>query len=50
MKIQALERAFDIIELLADKPSGRSLSEISKALSLPVSTVHRISADLVEKG
>ncbi len=50
MKIQSLERAFNIIELLADFPSGVILNDIAKQLSLPLSTVHRIISDLMERG
>jgi len=50
MKVQSLERAFDIIELLSENASGMNLSEISDTLSLPASTVYRIVNDLVERG
>lgn len=50
MKIQSIDRAFDIIELLSLTPLGLNLSDMTQALSLPISTVYRITADLVEKG
>ncbi len=50
MSIQSIDRAFDIIELLSQTPRGMILSDMAAALSLPVSTVYRITADLVKKG
>ncbi|MDA3955631.1 IclR family transcriptional regulator [Oceanispirochaeta sp.] len=50
MSIQSIDRACDIIELLSHTPRGMILSDMAHALSLPVSTVYRISADLVKKG
>jgi len=50
MSLQSVHRTFDIIEFLSRKPAGVNLGELSAALSLPVSTVYRIAADLVKKG
>ncbi|MDC7235060.1 MAG: IclR family transcriptional regulator [Spirochaetales bacterium] len=50
MSIQSIDRAFDIIELISRNPQGITLSEMANALSLPISTVYRIAADLVKKG
>lgn len=50
MSIQSIDRAFDIIELVSQHSQGINLSELAAALSLPISTVYRITADLVKKG
>ncbi len=50
MKVQSLERAFDIIELLAEHPEGMILSDMALELSLHASTVYRLVNDLVERG
>ena len=50
MSIQSIDRAFDVIEYLAARPAGGTLSEIASALRLPVSSVFRITADLAESG
>jgi DNA-binding IclR family transcriptional regulator len=46
MKVQSLERAFDILENLARESSGLGLSEIAEATSLPRSTAFRLLAVL----
>ncbi|ADQ06242.1 transcriptional regulator, IclR family [Caldicellulosiruptor hydrothermalis 108] len=48
--IQVLERAINILELLGEKPKGIGISEISRELNLPKSTVHRILDTLLQKG
>lgn len=50
MSIQSIDRAFDIIELVSQYSQGINLSDMAEALSLPISTVYRITADLVKKG
>jgi DNA-binding IclR family transcriptional regulator len=50
MKVQSVERVFDIIEYVAGQRGGISLSEIASNLELPVSTVHRLLGSLVERG
>lgn len=50
MSIQSIDRAFDIIELVSHNSQGINLSDLASALSLPISTVYRITADLVKKG
>ena len=50
MSIQSIDRAFDIIELVSHNSQGINLSDMAAALSLPISTVYRITADLVKKG
>ncbi|MCB2191277.1 MAG: IclR family transcriptional regulator [Deltaproteobacteria bacterium] len=42
MKISSIEKGLLIIELLKDNSKGLSVSEISKQLGFPVSTVHHI--------
>ncbi len=45
--IQVIERAARILDALKDDPSGMSLSQIAKAVSLPRSTVQRIVGALI---
>lgn len=40
--VQSLERAFDILDILAGNPSGLGLSEVAAATGLPRSTVFRL--------
>ena len=40
LKVQSLDRAFDILELLGLEQNGYSLVQISERLGLPKSTVH----------
>jgi DNA-binding IclR family transcriptional regulator len=42
MKVQSLERAFDILDILAKEPAGFGLSEIAEAAGLPRSTAFRL--------
>src|SRR6056297_3281353 len=42
MKVQSIDRVFDILELLSVKHEGLSLTEISRRLELPTSTVFRL--------
>lgn len=48
--IQVLERALDLLELLAQADSGMSLSELARAAELSKATVHRILATLRQRG
>src|SRR5262245_40485869 len=48
--ISPIERALDILELLADCPEGVSVSELSRQLSLQKSVAHRMLAVLVKRG
>lgn len=50
MSVQSLDRAFEIIEILSDKSDGMALSDMAAELSLPVSTVHRLCASLMNRG
>jgi DNA-binding IclR family transcriptional regulator len=49
VRVQSLDRAFDILTLLGDEPNGTSLSEISERLDLPKSTVHRLLGVLSQR-
>lgn len=42
MKVQSIDRAFDILEHLSRNPEGLSLTSISQKLDLPTSTVFRL--------
>jgi len=42
MKVQSIDRVFDILELLSTEHEGLSLTEISQKLDLPTSTVFRL--------
>ena len=48
--IQVLDRAFDIIEILAVEKDGLGVTEIGNRLDLHKSTVHRIISALTERG
>ncbi len=50
MKVQSIDRAFDIIELLSSESNGMALKEITKNLSLPASTVHRLLNSMMSRG
>jgi IclR family transcriptional regulator, acetate operon repressor len=43
------ERILRVLEQLAHSPEGKTLSELSSALDLPVSATHRLLADLMEQ-
>lgn len=47
--IQSTERIFSVIELIAQENNGMGISEISRHLDLPKSTVHRIVNSLADK-
>jgi IclR family KDG regulon transcriptional repressor len=49
MKVQSIDRAFDILELLSREHEGLSLTEVGKRLSLPPSTVFRLLSVLKER-
>ena len=49
MKVQSIDRTFDILELLSRQHEGLSLTEIGKRLSLPPSTVFRLLSALKER-
>lgn len=45
-----IERALDILTLLADYPQGLPISDVSRRLELPKSAVHRLLSSLVGRG
>ena len=45
-----VQRSFDIVEVLASHPAGRTLSELATELDIPLSATHRLLADLIEAG
>jgi IclR family transcriptional regulator, KDG regulon repressor len=47
--VQTLERALDIIELLALQPDGLGVTEIAQRLELNKSTAHRLLSALLER-
>lgn len=50
LKVQSLDRAFDILELLGLEQNGYTLVQISERLALPKSTVHRLLGVLIQRG
>ncbi len=49
LKVQSLDRAFDILELLGMEQNGCTLVQISESLSLPKSTAHRLIGVLIQR-
>jgi IclR family transcriptional regulator, acetate operon repressor len=48
--VQSIERAFDLLEMLADVGGALGLSELATASGLPLPTVHRLIRTLVSRG
>jgi IclR family transcriptional regulator, acetate operon repressor len=48
--VQSLERAFDLLELLADAGGSQGLSQLSASSGLPLTTIHRLMGTLVQMG
>ena len=48
--MNALDRCFDLLEYLAERPEGRPLSTIAAELGFPLSATHRLLTDLVGRG
>jgi IclR family acetate operon transcriptional repressor len=48
--VQSLQRAFDLLDDLADAGGRATLSELTAASGLPAATIHRLLATLVELG
>ncbi|WP_243791611.1 IclR family transcriptional regulator [Saccharopolyspora gloriosae] len=48
--VQSIERAFDLLELMADAGGEVALSELAEASGLPLPTIHRIMRTLVSSG
>lgn len=48
--VQSVERAFDLLEAIADASSPQGLSELATAAGLPLPTAHRLMQTLVRRG
>ena len=48
--MQSIERAFDLLEMLADAGGALGLSELAATSGLPLPTVHRLMRTLVNRG
>jgi IclR family transcriptional regulator, acetate operon repressor len=48
--VQSIERAFDLLEMLADAGGALGLSELASQSGLPLPTVHRLMRTLVNRG
>jgi IclR family acetate operon transcriptional repressor len=48
--VQSIERAFDLLEMLADAGGALGLSELAAVSGLPLPTVHRLMRTLVNRG
>jgi IclR family transcriptional regulator, acetate operon repressor len=48
--VQSVERAFELLEVLADAGGELSLSQIAASSALPMPTIHRIVRTLVNRG
>jgi IclR family transcriptional regulator, acetate operon repressor len=48
--VQSIERAFDLLEMLADAGEPVGLSELATVSGLPLPTVHRLMRTLVNRG
>src|SRR5690606_3038008 len=48
--VQSIDRAFDILEVLAVEKDGLGVTEIGNRLGLHKSTVHRLLTAMAEKG
>jgi IclR family acetate operon transcriptional repressor len=48
--VQSIERAFDLLEMLADAGGALGLSELASTSGLPLPTVHRLMRTLVNRG
>lgn len=47
---ESLQRAFDLLEVMAQMPEGASIAQLSSAVDLPRSTVARLLASLFDAG
>lgn len=48
--VQSVERALDVLEMLADAGREMGVSELGQATDLPYATIHRIAATLLQRG
>ena len=49
IRVQSLDRTFDILEILSDEQHGLTLAQISERLELPKSTAHRLLCVLLQR-
>ncbi|MDT4762947.1 IclR family transcriptional regulator [Sphaerochaeta sp. PS] len=49
LKVQSVDRTFDILEFLANEQNGCTLAQISEKLDLPKSTSHRLLGVLLQR-
>ena len=49
-RVQSVERAFDLLHLIALTDAGAALSELAAQSGLPVPTIHRLLRSLVDSG
>lgn len=49
-KTRSVQRALSLLQAVSEDPSGVGISELSMRVALPVSTVHRLLATLVDSG
>lgn len=49
-RVRSLDRAFDILETLADAGGSVGVSELATRSGLPMPTIHRLARTLVERG
>src|SRR5262245_60544438 len=48
--VQSVERAFDVLEIMATASDAISLSQLAASTGLPLPTIHRITRTLVNLG
>lgn len=48
-KVQSIDRALNLLEVLAERPDGMSITELSQQLDLAKSTTHRLLFTLLER-
>src|SRR5574340_1135244 len=48
--VQSVERAFDVLEIMATAGGSIGLSELAEAAGLPLPTIHRLTRTLVARG
>lgn len=49
LKVQSVDRTFDILEFLAQEQNGATLAQITEDLKLPKSTAHRLIGVLIQR-
>lgn len=49
LKVQSVDRTFDILEFLATEQNGATLAQLTEKLDLPKSTIHRLLGVLVQR-